>query len=203
MLIVQAIYFKYNLIRINLETNNIDTILRKIIKKCLVSEVLSTYLDTVRDTVNTDDVMLIVEKINDETDPRKAMTILEDGFLKICDEIVQNNNEKEKEYHNRLKLFIEENYKNSQFDLISCATSFGLSESYFSTFFKDIFGTTFSSYLEKIRLEKAKVLIVENKMDLEKIASSVGYSSSATFRRAFKRVFGVSPSTWKQLAQQI
>ncbi len=185
------------------EQNFTKAHLRKIIKKCLISEILSAYLDTVKDIISTNDVMPLVEKINDETDARKAMKILEEGFGKICDDVAKRNNEKEAEYHNKLKIFIEENYTNSQFDLISCAETFGLSESYFSTFFKDIFGTTFSSYLEKTRLEKAKVLIIENKMDLEKIAASVGYSSSATFRRAFKRVFGVSPSTWKQLAQQI
>ncbi len=177
--------------------------LRKIIKKCLVSEVLSTYLDVSREIASNNDVMSLVEEINDESDSRRAMGILEETFYQICDEIARQKGAKEEEYYNKLKSFIEDKYSDSQFDLLSCAESFGLSESYFSTFFKDVFGTTFSSYLEKIRLEKAKTLIIENKMDLEKISATVGYSSSATFRRAFKRVFGVSPSTWKQLAQQI
>lgn len=71
---------------------------------------------------------------------------------------------------------------------------FGLSESYFSLFFKETMGKTFGSYLEGVRLEKAKRLIAQGNFDLEKISEMVGYSSSATFRRAFKRAYGVAPS---------
>lgn len=58
-------------------------------------------------------------------------------------------------------------------------------------------GKAFSSYLENMRLEKSKELISEGKYDLEQISRMVGYSSSATFRRAFKRAYGVAPSSWK------
>jgi len=52
--------------------------------------------------------------------------------------------------------------------------------------------------LEKLRLEKAKKLIAEGKWDMETIAQMVGYGSSATFRRAFKRAYGIAPSAWKE-----
>ena len=53
-------------------------------------------------------------------------------------------------------------------------------------------------YLEKYRIEKAKELICENKYDLERIAIMIGYNNSNTFRRAFKRLEGISPSDYKQ-----
>lgn len=68
----------------------------------------------------------------------------------------------------------------------------------FSIFFKETMGKSFSSYLEKLRLEKAKKLIAEGKWDMETIAQMVGYGSSATFRRAFKRAYGIAPSAWKE-----
>lgn len=71
-------------------------------------------------------------------------------------------------------------------------------ENYFSIFFKETMGKSFSSYLEKLRLEKAKKLIAEGKWDMETIAQMVGYGSSATFRRAFKRAYGIAPSAWKE-----
>ena len=78
------------------------------------------------------------------------------------------------------------------------AEEFGLSENYFSIFFKETMGKSFSSYLEKLRLEKAKKLIAEGKWDMETIAQMVGYGSSATFRRAFKRAYGIAPSACKE-----
>ena len=67
-----------------------------------------------------------------------------------------------------------------------------------SLHFEGAMGKSFSSYLEKLRLEKAKKLIAEGKWDMETIAQMVGYGSSATFRRAFKRAYGIAPSAWKE-----
>ena len=91
-----------------------------------------------------------------------------------------------------------DNYANPQFGLSMAAEEFSLSESYFSQFFKNIMGQVFSTYLEEVRLQRACALIEEGGQDLETIAEQIGYSNSASFRRAFKRVYGVAPSGWKK-----
>ena len=79
----------------------------------------------------------------------------------------------------------------------SMAEKFGFSESYFSVLFKDTLGEPYSSYLEKLRLNKAGELLTSTDKSVEDIAQLVGYNNSTTFRRAFKRVKGLSPQQYR------
>ena len=50
------------------------------------------------------------------------------------------------------------------------------------------------SYLKKIRLTKAKDVMVQENMKAYIAADRVGYESSYQFSREFKRYFGQSPA---------
>ena len=60
--------------------------------------------------------------------------------------------------------------------------------------FKEVIGCSFSSYLEKIRLHAADDLLVDSNLSIEEVAISVGYSSSNSFRRAYSRLYSITPS---------
>ena len=128
----------------------------------------------------------------------KALEVLETQFLRLCEENYHSRSRKSEIYYQKLEEYLEKNYGNPSLGVPMVAEEFGLSENYFSIFFKETMGKSFSSYLEKLRLEKAKKLIAEGKWDMETIAQMVGYGSSATFRRAFKRAYGIAPSAWKE-----
>ena len=49
-------------------------------------------------------------------------------------------------------------------------------------------------YLKKIRLSKARDLMVQENMKVYMAADRVGYESSSQFSREFKRYFGQSPA---------
>lgn len=90
---------------------------------------------------------------------------------------------------------IEEKYSYITF---SDASSFmGFSEPYFSKFFKNISGMTFSTYLNIIRLEKAIEMLRHNRQELSitEIASLCGFDTIRHFNRTFKEITGYSPST--------
>ena len=74
---------------------------------------------------------------------------------------------------------------------------FSMSSSYFSTYFKKHLDVTFSKYLEGLRIEKACELIRNSDLNIEAIATEVGYTSSLSFRRAFKKVMGMPPSSYR------
>lgn len=71
----------------------------------------------------------------------------------------------------------------------------GLSKPYFSRFFKNLSGMTFSQYLNIIRLEKAIQLLNHNSENLSitQIASSCGFDTIRHFNRVFKDFTGLSP----------
>ncbi len=69
-----------------------------------------------------------------------------------------------------------------------------MSVSAFHRAFKNVTGETPIQYLKKIRLIKAKGLLVVEGARVEQAAYEVGYSSASQFSREFKRYFNVPPS---------
>lgn len=165
--------------------------------RMVTANITSALLGLYNNIPENEKIMEFVERVEKESDPKNIFRLLEEEFVSLSEKINASRDRKTEEYYDRLKNYMETKYQDEQFSMIAAAEDFGLSESYFSTFFKEIMGKAFSSYLENMRLEKSKELISEGKYDLEQISRMVGYSSSATFRRAFKRAYGVAPSSWK------
>lgn len=71
----------------------------------------------------------------------------------------------------------------------------GLSKPYFSRFFKNLSGMTFSQYLNIIRLEKAIHMLNHNteNLSITLIASACGFDTIRHFNRVFKGFTGLSP----------
>ena len=55
-------------------------------------------------------------------------------------------------------------------------------------------GINFSSYLERKRMERAIFLLKDTDLTIQEIYQEIGYNSSHTFRRVFKKTYGVSPN---------
>lgn len=76
------------------------------------------------------------------------------------------------------------------------ADHFNLSSTYISTLVKNETGMNFSNYCEKLRIANACELLREGKQ-IQTVAEEVGYSSTHTFRRVFKKVVGTLPSQYQ------
>lgn len=69
----------------------------------------------------------------------------------------------------------------------------GVHRSYFSNVFASQIGVSPQKFLQKIRMEKAKRLVVETDASVTEIALSLGYPNLYTFTRAFKMYFKMPP----------
>lgn len=69
-----------------------------------------------------------------------------------------------------------------------------LSEKYFISFFKKAMGTTPINYITQVKMKKALEYLNEQSYSVKEVASMVGYTDIYTFSKAFKKVYGVSPS---------
>lgn len=72
---------------------------------------------------------------------------------------------------------------------------------YLSRFINDEYKTNFSQLLNHYRIEKASLMLLDNKMDnltIEAIAQSAGFNSKSTFNTAFKNQKGITPTQWKE-----
>jgi AraC-like DNA-binding protein len=75
-----------------------------------------------------------------------------------------------------------------------------MSVSSFHRAFKRVTGDSPLQYLKKVRLDKAKGLLVHQGMRVNNVAFEVGYESPSQFSREFKRYFSVPPSEAQTLA---
>ena len=88
----------------------------------------------------------------------------------------------------KIMAYINEHYGDSSLSVTSASEAFSMSSSYLSTYFKKHLDVTFSKYLEGLRIEKACELIRNSDLNIEAIATEVGYTSSLSFRRSFKKI---------------
>lgn len=94
--------------------------------------------------------------------------------------------------------YIDSGYGDSCLSLTSVADTFHISEPYLSSTFKQIVGIKFSSYVERVRIDKAKDFLKTTSMPVGEIAERVGYYSANSFCRAFKRVTGISALEYRR-----
>ncbi|MFS0723103.1 response regulator transcription factor [Paenibacillus sp. 1P07SE] len=73
-----------------------------------------------------------------------------------------------------------------------------LSANYFGNLFKKETGESFSSYLSRLRMDKARLLLKNTDMKVAEVAEAVGYPDSNYFATAFKSASGCSPSEYRK-----
>lgn len=78
------------------------------------------------------------------------------------------------------------------------AEEFGVSRGYLSNILRKELGMPFSEYLTGKRIQKAKELLLNEKLSIEEIAERVGYHDYFYFLKAFKKNTGISPSKYRK-----
>jgi AraC-like DNA-binding protein/ligand-binding sensor protein len=78
------------------------------------------------------------------------------------------------------------------------ANAMHVSTYYFCKMFKKATGLTFTDYLGRVRIEKAKNLLLNPHLRVSEIAYDIGFQSLTHFNRVFKQVAGESPTNYRQ-----
>jgi len=81
--------------------------------------------------------------------------------------------------------------------LAAAARAVNLSAKYFSDVFRRATGIPFVDYVARVRVEKAKNLLVKPRLRISEIAFEVGFQSLSQFNRAFRRHAGTSPRDYR------
>ncbi|MGN1059468.1 MAG: helix-turn-helix domain-containing protein, partial [Clostridia bacterium] len=88
------------------------------------------------------------------------------------------------------------NFTDSTISLEQLSQRFNLSSAYISTMFKKRTGEHFSKCVERLRIQKACHMILDERYKISEIAEKVGYLSDTSFRRSFKKTVGITPSEY-------
>lgn len=84
------------------------------------------------------------------------------------------------------------------FTLSELAYKVGTNEFTLKKGFKIVFGTTVFGYLNDLKMEKAQKMLVEKGTTVAQVAEYIGYKNATHFTTAFKKKYGILPSTLKQ-----
>jgi AraC-like DNA-binding protein len=105
---------------------------------------------------------------------------------------------KEKNNTDLIIYYLAQNFSNPNLKLEDIAKEIGLTENQVSSEIKTYSGKTFKSYLNFIRIEKAKKLLLQSDLQVSEIAYEVGYNSAHHFIRVFKELQEASPSEYRK-----
>jgi AraC family transcriptional regulator len=98
---------------------------------------------------------------------------------------------------NRVIDYIEQNL-DRPLTLEELAGVANFSKFHFHRIFAAQIGETLNQFIQRIRIERAAVLLVNNPhKSITEVAFDCGFSGSAPFARAFKDTFGMSASRWR------
>jgi len=93
--------------------------------------------------------------------------------------------------------FIWENF-NRKISLKEIADVSGLSAPYFSTIFKEEMGENLSTYLNRLRVEKASSMLRETESPINGISAACGFEDQSWFSKIFKHYTGYSPCQYRE-----
>jgi two-component system, response regulator YesN len=93
--------------------------------------------------------------------------------------------------------FIREHY-NEDLSLEKMASVVFLNPAYFSQLFKQKTGQGYKEYVTSLRLEQAKLLLLNPKLKLAEIAERVGYQDMRHFTQMFRKKFQLTPTEYRQ-----
>ena len=94
--------------------------------------------------------------------------------------------------------FALERYADPSFSLEETANFVGLSKNYFTRFYSRETGIGFWSYVTRLRIDKAKLLLETSSLPMAEICARVGYDDVSYFSHRFKSLEGMSPRKFRE-----
>jgi AraC family transcriptional regulator len=98
----------------------------------------------------------------------------------------------------RTLAYIEDNLS-EDLSLSRIASITGISASHFKTLFRESAGVPVHQYVIQRRIERAKDLLMQDKLSIAEIALATGFSHQSHLARHMRRAVGLSPRAMKQL----
>lgn len=127
----------------------------------------------------------------------KLLEIFAGHVSTLANEIVVQEDEAESPMIRRARAYILANQADP-IDLDKVAQAMHVSTFYFCKMFKKATGLTFTDYLSRVRVEKAKTLLLNPHLRISEIAYDVGFQSLTHFNRMFRKIVGESPTAYRE-----
>lgn len=114
----------------------------------------------------------------------------------------ESDGKKELTFVNRKKMQEAEDYIRKNFrrpvDMVEVSNYVSMNYTMFSSEFKKYAGCNFSTFLKRLRIEKAKKLLCGTDMKMNEICMEVGFEDARRFAKVFKEETGMIPRLYRE-----
>jgi len=125
------------------------------------------------------------------------LTIFAQHLALVSNQLLVHRANSEPPAITKAKQFIEE-HQADEISLGDVAKAVNTSTFYFCKMFKKATGLNFTDYLSRVRVEKAKNLLLNPNMRISEVAFASGFQSLSHFNRVFRRIAGESPTRYRE-----
>lgn len=127
---------------------------------------------------------------------------IEKTFEKLCSHAQSSNTTRQEQLAGAILDYIRQNYKNPNLSLVMIAEHFLISQVHVRRMISYGSDKSYKEYLDTLRIEESKKLLVSTEKKVNTVAEEVGYSNTRTFIRVFEKYTGISPSEYRLRAKK-
>lgn len=113
-------------------------------------------------------------------------------FAQVKDDSFRNANE----IFRFVRKYIEE-YLGEDLSLTKISELLHFNPSYFSRLFKSVTDISYSEYVSRVKIAKAKEMLDSGRVKINEVAYALGFDESSNFTRFFKKNTGLSPQEYR------
>jgi two-component system, response regulator YesN len=132
------------------------------------------------------------------TDVREVFDWTEDVLLKLRGSVIRNNLTRAETILRDALAYVDRNHQDSSLSLNKVCDALGVSISYLSMLMKREKSMTFNTYVIRVRMEKARMLLETTQDKIIDIARECGYNDVYYFSHSFKKHTGESPKKYRE-----
>ncbi|MNN02949.1 HTH-type transcriptional regulator YesS [compost metagenome] len=122
-------------------------------------------------------------------------------FLEELKNIVQRSDHQQSLILHQIYEYVNENYAND-ISLSEMASRLHLNYTYLSSYFKQRTKENLTSYISRVRTDKAKELLFDQELSVSEISRLTGFSDHNYFSKVFKKMTGMTPVEYRNQISQ-
>jgi len=173
-----------------------------LISKSMLLEMLNNVIEDINKftdkdfkRLNKDKLLKELIELSEIKDLKNCVIMIIKNFINY---ITSYKRSKNIDVLEKVKNYMEINYMND-ISLDNLAQYAAMSSFYLSRSFSKAYGISIKEYMIKIRMEKAKSMLIEGNRSVKQIAMEVGYLDQNYFSKAFKKYTNISPKEYCHL----
>jgi len=135
---------------------------------------------------------------------KHMVSLLETFAVQLCEslsKIRELESRLERNELHKAKEYVAKHFTDPNLGLIEVASYAGLSPAHFSHVFKKSVGISFTRFIQRVRVDEAKQLLMRSEKSITEICFCCGFNSVAHFIRVFRSQEHTTPSGYKLSAR--